>query len=626
LAEFPTTDPNNTPLHIACLTHYSDRFILEHLLKTDSSDVTTENSDGEIPLHFAVQDRQGVHHDVMEALLSLYPGSVQHANIDGCLPIHVACQAGVPSTYSVKRLIESYPESLTVLSDTQVSIDIDSVAEPEAGCFSMAISELFFVDCNPKDEKNARYESGWSPLHLAAVHGAPPVIIEHILEVNPDCMFLKTSENRTAIECAKWVVINALVSEVSVKAFENTFAAIEIMQSYEEEMKIRDVLLIKSGLALTVLESTETFGSWWMAAAEFIPNDDDWMGDLGRSISEDSETFEKGLTPLHRAILSKSSPEKIKEILQKNPDCLEIKSAENRTALECGKSEIIAALLDGKLVASMKNTFDSLQVMQTYVNEGLNDTIKVEDLLPKSAIDKTKPGKEGEWNKAVNKYAFMKKLIANNGNSALGKSINSDNDSAVQPHGFFPPINLKHVNIRINLPSGFRRVRKAVLYHKSKFLADIVFGQKLKCQELNIGEWDKCRKVIGASHQKDGIKFDVLKGSKRNITYLLPKTHADRSEIQVHETMELLEYNDFCFVVKSIKTAPDIPHGKMFETHSQFMFIDKGVNSCRLIGSMEVKFEGLRPASAWQIKNRMRFRTTDFFKALAAGVCEHSID
>ena len=74
-AEFTSVDPRNTPLHIACLTHYPEKFILDHLMKPDRKldnslpAVFTENSSGELPLHYAVMDRKGVARVIFEALL-----------------------------------------------------------------------------------------------------------------------------------------------------------------------------------------------------------------------------------------------------------------------------------------------------------------------------------------------------------------------------------------------------------------------------------------------------------------------------------------------------------------------------------------------------------------------------
>ncbi len=77
-AEFTSVDPRNTPLHIACLTHYPEKFILDHLIKSDKKSENfraayKENSSGELPIHYAVMDKKGVPHVIFEALLKEYP-------------------------------------------------------------------------------------------------------------------------------------------------------------------------------------------------------------------------------------------------------------------------------------------------------------------------------------------------------------------------------------------------------------------------------------------------------------------------------------------------------------------------------------------------------------------------
>ena len=80
VAEFPSDDPKNTPLHVACLTHYPGQFILEHLM-TEKQHISTQNSDGELPLHYAMKDKKGVENEVLDALLSAYPDATRHQDI-----------------------------------------------------------------------------------------------------------------------------------------------------------------------------------------------------------------------------------------------------------------------------------------------------------------------------------------------------------------------------------------------------------------------------------------------------------------------------------------------------------------------------------------------------------------
>lgn len=105
---------------------------------------------------------------------------------------------------------------------------------------------------------------------ITVLAGAPPAVIELMLETNYECMSLETNQGRTAIECAKWIVVNALLRNVSITAYRNTFAAIEIMQSYDKEVYKKEVLTIKAGMARAALESVDSIGSWWFAAAEMI--------------------------------------------------------------------------------------------------------------------------------------------------------------------------------------------------------------------------------------------------------------------------------------------------------------------------------------------------------------------
>ena len=91
-----------------------------------------------------------------------------------------------------------------------------------------------------------------------------------------------------------------------------------------------------------------------------------------------------------------------------------------------------------------------------------------------------------------------------------------------------------------------------------------------------------------------------------------------------YETMEIIDYNDFCFAVKSIVKSPDLPYGSEYESHHQMIVHDKGVNNLRIICSSEVKFTGMMLDDKWEVRNSMRHYTTGFFYALADTLCLHS--
>ena len=491
-AEFPTNDPLNTPLHMACLTHYPEKFILDHLLKSNPEAITTLNTVDEMPLHYAVKDRKGVSRAVLDVLLEAFPDAVEYANVDGSLPIHLACQVGAPSRYAILRLLELFPDSVLIPNDLRVALDEeDDDDDIEAGnCLTDLMFDTFGFNWYGEGQaRRKKYETGWSPLHLAAVNGAPPSTIEAILETNCETMIQKTSKGRTPIECAKWVIINAILNDVNISHVVNTFASIELMQSYAKEIKIKQELQIKGGIALNALQSKDSVGSWWMNAYDFMPDRNDIYGENDDEGSMDSEDRamdnEKGLTPLHRAIMGKDDPEKVQELLEISPECMDIQSTEERTPLECAKVMLIKALLNDESLLTMHNTFIALELMQAYDEErDDNNHLNATTALSRANVEALKTKEDKQFGQPGDSYTFMKKFIAMNGSSLLGREVKADNDSAIQPKEFYPPNNLSHVNLRVNLPVGYRRIRRAILSSRSGFIPEAVMKTRMKYQRL----------------------------------------------------------------------------------------------------------------------------------------------
>lgn len=65
----------------------------------------------------------------------------------------------------------------------------------------------------------------------------------------------------------------------------------------------------------------------------------------------------------------------------------------------------------------------------------------------------------------------------------LGPAIKSDKGPATMPPGFEPPENLETVNLEVDLPVGFKRLRWAMLSSESKFMVDAVFTAEAKYEE-----------------------------------------------------------------------------------------------------------------------------------------------
>lgn len=640
-AEFTSVDPFNTPLHIACLTHYPTKFILDHLLKTDNEfSVGAENSSGELPLHYAVMDKKGVDPNIFEALIEHYPEAVEHKNIDDSLPLHVACQVGAPSLYSIKRLLELKPESALEQNDLQVPLEDEDGADDEeqaqtSGCGPMVCLDWFHKE---DEQKYIRYETGWTPLHLAAVNGAPPEVIEAIIEANLDCISMETNKGRTPMECSKWVIINAIINDIPVYKVQNTFNAIEVMQSYEKEIRVKEELALKSGIVNSSLENQDSYGEWWMRGTELLPARDkiddvlkkerestfDDHGDYGDDLWGD----EKGMTNLHRAVLKKADADKIHKLLEASPECMDIVSTADRTPFECAKMLLIRGLLNKDPINTISNTFVTLEVMQAYRqehNQDIDQDFTATAALSRANVNSLKTMDRKNWGSTADTYEYMK-LFANvnlSGQSLLGKMVTADNDSAVQPYEYFPPPNLRHVNFRINVPVGYRRLRKALLNQRSEFLMLAVYNEGLKYRKMKAVPWNKHSKSIGNARLKKGEKWKDFIGATKTLQYMVPKSEVGGGHM-AYESIELVEYNDFCFAFKSIIKTPDLPFGSEYETHCQVIVIDKGINNTRMICSSEMIVTGMSMEDDWQVRNSMRHRTTDYFHAIADAVCIHA--
>lgn len=123
---------------------------------------------------------------------------------------------------------------------------------------------------------------------------------------------------------------------------------------------------------------------------------------------------------------------------------------------------------------------------------------------------------------------------------------------------------------------------------------------------------------------KKGEQWEDFIGALRVLQYVVPKSPGVSEAHIAYETMEIIDYNDFCFAVKSIVKAPDLFLGSEYETHHQLVVLDKGMNNIRIICSSEVRFTGMHLDSKWEIRSSMRYKTTQFFYALADAMCLHA--
>ncbi len=299
MSEFPTEDTLNTTLHVACLKHYSSELIVEHLIAKGPSAVSMKNAAGDLPLHSAMRDcddnkdkdNGGCHDRVFNKLVQRYPNAVKTKNKEECLPIHLACQAGGKHVYAVKRLLKDYPPSVMMKCSIKMGFDekaleyvrknseeekdkegetddigikeVNTNSVEDMQCFSSFWSRVIpfspagknldtVQESASTDEDDQDTETAFTPLHLAILHSAPPDVVEAIISANPECLSLRTSRGRRAIDIARFLDGKAneedgaknenendevAATEYDEEKVTNTTAAIEILQTFEVNTK-----------------------------------------------------------------------------------------------------------------------------------------------------------------------------------------------------------------------------------------------------------------------------------------------------------------------------------------------------------------------------------------------------
>jgi ankyrin repeat protein len=186
-----------------------------------------ENNKNDLPLHLAMRNvhmernddgHKGVSDGILDALLSLNRDAVKHLNADGCLPLHIACQAAMDEQ-TIIRLVKVYPESVMIQCNLDIQFSKNEFAQDKEGrdddsifldwsldtCIKTCLGACMLCDeMNEKDDQAFKtFESALSPLHLAVLNSASPNIIDHILNANPMCLRLKSSQGRTALDMAE---------------------------------------------------------------------------------------------------------------------------------------------------------------------------------------------------------------------------------------------------------------------------------------------------------------------------------------------------------------------------------------------------------------------------------------
>mmetsp|Transcript_29495 Transcript_29495/g.35073 ORF Transcript_29495/g.35073 Transcript_29495/m.35073 type:complete len:424 (-) Transcript_29495:154-1425(-) len=341
---------------------------------------------------------------------------------------------------------------------------------------------------------------------------------------------------------------------------------------------------------------------------------------------------ETDFTPLQIAILNHAPPEVVEILLSVGN--LNIKTSKGRTARECAESLTTGEELSDESSTKVKNAFAAIDLIDTHLKNSLRviqlrRTVKITQSLVESIVEGTGV-EEVEKFDAKSKWMTLKcAILLTNSfsdnllltNSKLGPKVDSDSHPSVRAAGFKLPKNLDKITLDIEVPAGFKRLRKALLESTSPFLADQYIKEKMKNKKVSMEKWNKHDNDIGSHNPK--IDFKGFIGATTKLQYVMPKSLMVSANT-AYETTAITEYNDDCFAVKKITKNPEVPYGKKFETHTQWVFVNSGSYKCHMICSMSAVFPKGKPMVAWKIKNGMISGCTESHVALAETIVEHA--
>ncbi len=91
-----------------------------------------------------------------------------------------------------------------------------------------------------------------------------------------------------------------------------------------------------------------------------------------------------------------------------------------------------------------------------------------------------------------------------------------------------------------------------------------------------------------------------------------------------YATLQIIHYDDYCFVIKEKTLTPEVPYGNTFIAWTQYSVINTGNNTCKMICSVEAEFPNGPPMVARQIKSGMRSGTAEKFVQLGETICRYA--
>jgi len=129
---------------------------------------------------------------------------------------------------------------------------------------------------------------------------------------------------------------------------------------------------------------------------------------------------------------------------------------------------------------------------------------------------------------------------------------------------------------------------------------------------ITVGPWSKHDDAIGLGSLPAGLKEDDIIGAEKEVTYLMPKSAFVKANT-CYEISYIDVYSDYCFVIRKKTLTPEVPYGSTFVAWTKYVVINMGIDSCKMICSVEAEFPNGPPMISRQIKNGMRAGVGELF-------------
>ena len=395
-------------------------------------------------------------------------------------PLHLACEKHCSDELILNHLLPANPEGVNKCNSKN-ELPLHSAMKDVEGVSERVLGEL--LDMNPKAAQHLSW-GGHMPIHTLLECNPNPhlFVVKKLLEVYPDAVMTQMTHTAPFSTDAEAYITRRRAGTADDET---------VMSDFTEEGNM---------------------GLCWSAFGLFDSTSKESKAVEGICNTENND--ETDFTLLHLAVLKGVKPEIVESIIQTNPDCIKFKTSKGRTAKDCAKFKVAKAVQeDEEMTGEVKNTFAAIEMLQVFesnsnkrrklerrmtitsqsvkslrVPSGALGNIDVTDEideeangLPKSTSTGSFDAKQ-EWRKLGNAVRFVSTFSFSK-RSMLGPDVITDADTVIVPKDLQPPPNLSYLCVDLELPVGFRRLRRALLSNYSNFMMVEFFQKKLKYKE-----------------------------------------------------------------------------------------------------------------------------------------------